>query len=199
MRKKIVTQLAYNPGNETTLLLSHVPHKCYCDMVLLYRYCDATSHSFEKYVTNKDLEELGVDFDMFHREALKNSSEIFPLETQTLTAILKENYPGLEFDKEYEVELMIVTNVFEENGANAILYPGVLDGLADYFHGDLYIIPFSIHRVMVMKVPEISCNASFEFGEKIHVIPAEMLSRKVFHYESSTKIFETIKQYKERQ
>ncbi len=60
---------------------------------------------------------------------------------------LKEGYYSIEPDEENE--MYVLTNEEHYYGAAAILYPNVLNRLADRFKCDFFVIPSSIHEMII--------------------------------------------------
>lgn len=46
--------------------------------------------------------------------------------------------------------LMVLTNDKGLNGAAAMFYPGQLDQVADGFHSDFFVLPSSVHEVLIL-------------------------------------------------
>ena len=47
--------------------------------------------------------------------------------------------------------LYMLTNHKKTMGASVILYPGVLESMAEGFQSDIYVLPSSIHEVMLVR------------------------------------------------
>ena len=54
--------------------------------------------------------------------------------------------------------IYMLTNEKKAMGASVILYPGVLESMAEGFQSDIYVLPSSIHEVMI--VADIGQSAS---------------------------------------
>ena len=53
-------------------------------------------------------------------------------------------------DSNKPIPMHIMTNKYQINGASVLLYHGLLDGLAEKLGTDLYVIPSSIHELIIM-------------------------------------------------
>ncbi|MDD6036434.1 MAG: DUF5688 family protein [Lachnospiraceae bacterium] len=118
-----------------------------------------------------DTLELGTAAEYFPR-ILENTERLFPAEVFRM-----------------DERLHVLSNRRKINGAAAILYPGVLKRLSDTFPGDFYIIPSSVHEVLLLEKSE-ECDAKqlnsivCEVNEK-QVLPEEVLSDHVYYYSKS--------------
>lgn len=118
-----------------------------------------------------DTLELGTAAEYFPR-ILENTERLFPAEVFRMDEMLH-----------------VLSNRRKINGAAAILYPGVLKRLSDTFPGDFYIIPSSVHEVLLLEKSE-ECEAKqlnsivCEVNEK-QVLPEEVLSDHVYYYSKS--------------
>ncbi len=82
-------------------------------------------------------------------------------------------------------QLYVLTNHRKINGAAVILYPGMLDMLAKRFRGGFYIIPSSIHEVLLLKEEEIGeerLNGMVREVNETQVEPEEVLADHVYYY-----------------
>ena len=57
-----------------------------------------------------------------------------------------------DYDAVYEDEMYVLTNKTMLNGASTMMYYGVLDSIADKIGHDLYILPSSIHELILVPV-----------------------------------------------
>ena len=109
--------------------------------------------------------------------------------------MLGEVFPanGSEFDltNEKKTDMIIITNTLGVNGAAVILYPGLLASLAKEYDTDFYVIPSSIHEVILVTADDDSMMA--EYRLLVHdvndqfVDPEEILSDQVYYYQKDLK------------
>ena len=87
-----------------------------------------------------------------------------------------------------------MTNKYQINGASVLLYNGLLDGLAEKLGTDLYVIPSSIHELIIMPAEDGSLSLSKlsdmvkEINEN-HVKEEEILSDCAYYYDHKQKSF----------
>ena len=108
-------------------------------MIPIYR-----SHLDNWKVTDRDLLEIAV----------KNTPRLFPGETIPMEDVLGDTLQELpeEVRREFlrKVSMMILTNSRKTYGACSILYPGMLEQLAERNGGDYYMIPSSVHEFLLV-------------------------------------------------
>jgi len=79
-----------------------------------------------------------------------------------------------------------LSNSRKSRGAACILYPGVLEGIAAEEKHNLYIIPSSIHEVLIL--PDNGAICADELKKMIfevnctQVAPEEVLSNSLYYY-----------------
>ena len=97
-------------------------------------------------------------------------------------------------DSNKPIPMHIMTNKYQINGASVLLYHGLLDGLAEKLGTDLYVIPSSIHELIIMPAEDGSLSLSKlsdmvkEINEN-HVKEEEILSDCAYYYDHKEKSF----------
>lgn len=109
---------------------------------------------------------------------------MFPASVRTITDYLGKDM----FDCPGALEnIYVVTNSTGYNGAGAVLYPGVLEEISGKVQDDLYVIPSSVHEMIVMSVsecmipPEYIRNIIHEVNFSV-VSDEEVLSHNLYYY-----------------
>ena len=83
----------------------------------------------------------------------------------------------------------ILTNTSQVKGAAVLFYPGMMERISDLFRGGYYVLPISIHEMLI--VPDLSCPDVLQLqsmllqGNREIVDEEDVLSDKVFHYSPS--------------
>ena len=92
--------------------------------------------------------------------------------------------------------LYVLTNRSGWYGASCILYPGLLQKLAAQLGDDLFILPSSVHEVILLPVRAAGGPAELEAMVKevnaTEVDPEEVLSDSVYRYSLSRKAIQKI-------
>ncbi len=102
---------------------------------------------------------------------------------------------GAETGRDELCGIYVVTNEAGTLGASAAFYPGLLKSLSEDFESDLFIIPSSIHEVLVIPDPNLQMDVS-SLKEMIHEVNAttvaeeEVLSDNLYRYDfESDRLF----------
>ena len=87
----------------------------------------------------------------------------------------------------------VVTNKQRIDGAGALFYPEMMDNLAEVFGQNYFILPSSIHEMLVLPDNgEISADELRTMVAEVNatqVAPAERLTNNVYHYDVSNHYF----------
>lgn len=93
-------------------------------------------------------------------------------------------------DDSTPLDMHVLTNQNRCNGAAALLYPQALNMAADLLGGDFYILPSSIHEVILLPAdPDINESALLSMVRDINandVIPTERLSNTVYYCDAES-------------
>ncbi|MBR3392924.1 MAG: hypothetical protein IKG51_02320 [Firmicutes bacterium] len=166
-------------------------------------------------VTNALLEKFGVTKEQLHEDALLNSPSILPPSIEPMEAMIgkmmgfgaameapagfKEQIEKLDMRRE---GMAVLTNTQMLNGAAVIFYPGVMEKIGDSQQVNFFILPSSVHEVILvnddgsMNLKDLeemvkSINAS-------EVAPKDRLSDTVFHYDCKERLLEKASDYESR-
>ncbi len=98
--------------------------------------------------------------------------------------------------------MLLLSDELLLNGAAALFYPGIMEKAAEILKGGYYIIPSSVHELIL--VPE-DCIEDYRRMEEIvrqinrmQVAPEEWLSDHVYHYDRAAGLFERADAYVQR-
>ena len=144
-------------------------------------------------ITNEMLDHYGVSKETLHRDAMKNTRELYEPRFTHLAGLmdeLKTDVPDAGFislppkDLLEEVPMYVLTNDAKWNGAVNILYPDVMDQVAAVVGKDFYVLPSSIHEVLIVpKSMEEDYRGLEEMVETVNATmldPEEILSDHVY-------------------
>jgi len=165
------------------------------DLALIYKVVLSTGNDEIATITirNRFLEEWGIDVNILHEYAMQNSSRLLPVKVQTMGEVLRDMYSEGELDfplDAIQVPMYIITNKTNMNGAGAIFYSDVLERISEKEGTDLYILPSSLHEVIV--IPKVDQDFK-ELEEMVKEVNAtavpleEWLSNHIYMYDSSKK------------
>ena len=192
-------------------LLTTVPHKDMEDMAVVYRFVISTGvgESGSVLVTNKMLDEYGITPEQLHADAMKNAPEVRPMEIKGMGEVLAEQM-GIEtaemlgFAIPPEQDQMLVASVKGNvHGAGVLAYEDFMDKASDRVGGSFFILPSSIHEILI--IPD---NGQFDLKSLENMVrevnattvdPVDKLTDNVYHYDAQDKVFELGEKFVERQ
>ena len=200
MKNKLVMEVVSTEANAE--LLETIPHKDIEDMAVIYRFDvkDIVGDGASIVVTNKMLDNYGVTPEQLHADAVKNAPEIRPIVIQGMAEVLAkqmgvEDLEMLGLNIPPEQEQIFVASVPDNvHGAGVLAYEDFMDKAAEKVGGDFYILPSSIHEVLIVPDNGMMDLAALEnMVREVNattVDPSEKLTDNVYHYDSKDKIFE---------
>lgn len=185
IKEKIVYRVIGMEANQE--LLEQVPYKKYMDLAIIY-YVVLEVDEYgvaSMMVRNDHLKMWKVTEEELHYHACKNTQEIFPCEFTQMKKILEEL---LGFEEEGPGEQMyILSNEMRNYGAAALLYPDRLRMAGEEIGENYYILPSSVHEVIL--VAESEAPEREELKEMVkemnetQVEEEEVLSNQVYYYD----------------
>lgn len=198
-------------AEKNAAILETVPHKEIEDMAVVYRFVlqDVGQGPSSILVTNQMIENYGVSPEQLHEDAVKNAPEIRPMVIEGMAEVLAkqmgvEDVEMLGLNMPPDQEQMYVASV-EGNvhGAGVLAYQDFMDKAAERAGGDFFILPSSIHEVLI--IPD---NGTFDLKHLEAMVkevnattvdPSDQLTDNVYHYDSKEKIFELGEKFVNRQ
>lgn len=193
VRKTIVYKLVNYQKNKK--LLEDVPYKRVLDLAVVF-YClieQRKGVSATALIHNEHLKIWNVTEDEIYNDALKNTPVLLAGSIVPMSKILSEIAGTAPTDNdekvcEYTGEdiLYVLTNSSRVNGAACILYDNLLKKFANDVHSDLYILPSSVHEVII--VPKKNAFDKSELADMVRevneqgVSQDEILSDNVYEY-----------------
>lgn len=150
-------------------------------------------------VVNENLlQNWGKTFDEVFQDAVKNTENIRKTVISPMVNVLEElGMPDIPVETELQ-SIFIVTNETKIDGASNLFLPGVMDKVADMIGGSYYVIPSSIHEVIVHPVipgingTEEDIIALEEMIQEVNreaLADEDILSNKAYFYNAVTKEF----------
>lgn len=203
VKDKICYKLINREKNEELLL--QIPHREFLDLEICFYYAyqgDEIGNG-TILIYNTHLEMWGTSVEELFALSQKNTPALFPWECKSMEETLREFLKEDREDKEELSEtatggtaeeeacvgssMRILCNSAHIYGAACILYPGVLEETARERNGDLYILPSSVHEVILLEVdgekdPEILKEMIKEVNDT-QVRPEEILSYQLYYFD----------------
>lgn len=203
-RDKIIYRLS--SGEKNRMRLENVPFIPFLDLVITFHVLMIEEEDGIGSVMVRDalLQEWKITTKQLFQLAQENTMRMFPLKVHSMAQMLsnlEEEHPELAEEYPEEVlqgqgfrDTLVVSNQKGINGAAVLLYPGCLVRLEEQCAGDYYILPSSIHEVLVLPDGDDIFRGDLqnmvrEVNENC-VQPDEILSDHVYHYSSELKTIE---------
>ena len=140
-------------------LLKDVPHIIYLDLAIVF-YCllnTSPSEASSILIRNSHMKHWGVTCDDLFDVASNNTPKLLESDIKNLTDIVKElieDNPSIDLDSDNMLDtdssMYVLTNKIKLYGACCILYKNLLEEFASKVGSDLYIIPSSVHEVLLL-------------------------------------------------
>lgn len=160
-RDRIVFKLINRRRNE--VLLRQVPYIPYMDLAIVF-VCTVTEFSNE-YATilihHEHLQLWNIKPEELYQIAMRNTPQLLPHRLESMENFLDQfTHQTISFPE--PPQMYILTNCLKVHGASCMIYPGVLEALANELDSDLVILPSSIHEVLIISEQSASKKHSFE-------------------------------------
>lgn len=203
-RDKIVYRLS--SGEKNRMRLENVPSIPFLDMVITFHVLMIEDEDGIGSVMVRDafMQEWKMSTKELFQLAQENTMRMFPLQVHSMTQMLSnlekehpelaEEYPDEVLQGQGFQNTLVVSNQKGINGAAVILYPGCLAQLEEQCAGDYYVLPSSIHEVLILPDRDQIYGSGLqnmvrEVNENC-VQADEILSDHVYHYSSELKMLE---------
>ena len=189
-RDKVVVKLVNYRDNRK--LLKECPYIRFHDLAVMARYIVTLEESgiSSTPVTNDDLKIWGISREELFEKALANTRRLLPPKIFKMDELISKS-TGIGFGGEFETQAYVLTNSICVNGASAILYKDVVEGFADRFPEGFYILPSSIHEVII--IPLSLAPEKESLKELVREVNREVLtdtdylSDEVYFYDPEVK------------
>jgi len=185
VKDKIFMRLVNYERNKTQF--EDCPLVPYHDLAITFRYLVKNDENgiASAIVRNKDLEEWDISNEQLYDIAKDNTRRLFPPELRRLDDMLREYDENIDIPE--DSGLHILTNQQHINGATYMVYEDIIKEFAQNNNSDVYILPSSIHEVLLLPAKEDINKANLEemvkeINEYV-VSPLEYLSDTVYKYD----------------
>ena len=191
-QSKITYKIIHAQKNET--LLQSLPHILYLDLaIVFYVLFEVDTNGCATIpITHQLLALWEKDVEELHQIALANSPELLPAVFKPMRTVV-EDLLGLPCDEDvFDEDIMFVlTNPLRSFGAACMLYNGILEQIAATLGENYYILPSSIHEIIVIPESQAPCKEHLmdmvkEVNET-QVDLEDILSDNVYYYDFASK------------
>lgn len=178
-------------------LLEDVPHKMFLDLAIVCYVAvrNQAIGSGSILIHNNHIMMWGISEKELIFDAIENVSRIEPGRMCKITEMLGNILDDLDVDQkeagnemldDSPVDLLVLTNESRMFGASVLVYKGMLESIARSVKSDYYIIPSSIHEVLILPITEQanyeSLNCMVREVNSTQLQPVEILSDHVYMY-----------------
>ena len=202
--KKTLTMQAV-PVEPNRELLSTIPHREMDDIAIVYRFQLDRRDDGEAsvLVTNHMLEGYGITTKQLMKDAEEYAPQRNPVTIRSLGEVLAEMSGGMFTPEDLGTPPVLLATVpGAVNGAGVMGYPDFFEEAADKIGGSFYVLPSSIHEILLLPEEENmdaeGLNLMVSSVNASEVSPEEQLSDEAYHYDALTQIFEKAVSYEER-
>ncbi len=199
-------------------LLPEVPHKDFSDMAVLFNVMidDDTVGKGTILIHNEHMKMWNVSVDRLFDDAISSMMRSDPPYMADMVDVLIEMLQSkeggcfgdqeqccrqlkeqLKFAGDNGCSMYVVTNQSKINGAAVIVYPGMLSDIAGKIGGDYYLLPSSIHEVIIVPA-EKDDNRGLELSMLVKEVnrdklsPDEILTDHAYRYHRMTNWLEPV-------
>lgn len=161
-------------------LLKLVPHKRFLDLAIV-PYCLLKNNAMGSasiLIHHSHVDMWGIEEADVMWEAEKNTREAMGFAITSLTDL----FEGMDSSKECstemkeEIEMYVLSNKYKLNGAICMAYKDVLAAFSERLKSDLYILPSSVHEVLL--VPVCSRHDLDGLSEMVREVNAAQVDRE---------------------
>ena len=198
VRERICYRLIRQEENKE--LLKDIPHIPFLDLAICFFYAYSGEDLGEGAILIHDshMELWNTTVKELLELAQKNTPLLFPWRCNSMEQVLREMMTDEEYRNEMPCReesegflagnpLWVLSNVQRAHGASCMLYPGLLKQLAEKEQKSFYILPSSIHEVILLKdqgleTPEQLKDMITEVN-RTQVAPEEALSDSLYYFD----------------
>ena len=202
-KEKLAFKLIHAEKNKE--LLKTVPHKRFYNLAVVFYYTVKEAPFFGQAVIlvhNSHMEKWKTNENELFKIAMDNTPKLFPSKIDSMENVMKEIIAEtLKADKtnadlpddevlsnflEETLPMYVLTNKQKLYGAACMLYPGVLKEFAEKKGQDFYVLPSSVHEVILVPANAASDSETLQNIvtdiNRTQVAEDEVLADSVYYY-----------------
>ena len=194
IREHIVLRLVnYDKNSE---ILKDCPYLKFHDLAITFRWL---AHQDDigistSLISLREMERWQITVEQLYEDALRNTQRIFPSKILQLHEMVTDY--GVTAKKGY-FDLYVLSNEQGINGATCILYEGLLQSFAKEKDSSFYLLPSSIHEMMICLEEEVITEKMLlslvRDANQMVVTMGEVLSDSIYYYSKRTGKLSVIK------
>ena len=182
VKKRLIIKLVGYSGNRE--LLAEVPYDRIEDMAAIYCYLmpDDGMQGGTITIRNEHLLKWGISKETLNADAFESCQTLQPV---CITGICEAL--GMPVDNSEDDDMFVISNTSKIFGASCVLYPGVLEKFAAEKDADIFVLPSSIHEMILLPEKEDQDYSTLQNivkeTNRTEVDPEEVLSDSVYYYD----------------
>lgn len=197
IRQDIVYRLINTERN--TALLEDIPHMEFLDLSIVF-HCMVTQEETRCatiLVHNVHMKLWDVSVEELYQAAKKNTPRMMPCRFRSMAEVLceieeAENPEEYDYDRCMEEfadsePMYVLSNKNMIGGAACMLYPNLIRNISDTIDSSLFMIPSSVHEILILPVgnPEEGAKVKSMIKEinDTQAEPDEILSYSLYYYD----------------
>lgn len=202
IRNQIIFKLINTEKNRE--LLEDVPHISFCDLSIVFQ-CLVSEEMFGNatiMIHNAHMALWNLTVDELYARAAENTPRLHPYEIRSMRDIIRDIASEFgeneipEQDLAEKTPMYVLSNKMHVHGAASMLYQDILKDFATALGNDMYILPSSIHEVILLPAQgDEDCEGLKQMVREINetqVEPEEVLSDSVYLFDRKTGKIRTI-------
>ena len=210
MKDKLIMEVVSAEANKE--MLENIPHQMLEDMAVVYRFAVESADSVQGsiLITDTMVAHFGITPEQLHADAMENAPQIKPIEIKGMSEVLVEmmgieqaEMMGLGLVPPEDEQMYVASVPDKTHGAGVLAYQDFMDQAAERAGGDFFILPSSIHEVLIVpdngRMDLQSLENMVKEVNATQVQPSEKLTDSVYHYDSKEKVFELGEKFVQRQ
>ena len=194
VKDRIIFKLVNYERNKE--LLSKVPHVRYLDLALIFNCFVNSSEDgcATILIYHHHLSFWNISTEELYTLAMKNTPQLLHYQLQNMAEVVidlfSEEYSELLDDTFELLPMYVLSNCTKLNGSGCILYEDLLSDISDKIDSDFYILPSSIHEVLLIPVahaaPYTDLTSMVQEINATQLTREEILSDHVYLYSRHT-------------
>lgn len=180
-------------------MLTDIPYVPFLDLAVCFYYAfsNETLGEGSIMIHYSFMERWGVTVEELMQQAQENTCRLFPPYIESVEKMLIEMMGfGRVSGLETAVPLDIMTNSKKDFGATSILYPGILKQYAKRCGGNFFILPSSVHEVLLIREENGDQKESFKSMisevNSNYLAQEEFLSNSLYYYDMSSESIQVV-------
>ena len=162
--------------NSNKKYLRDIPFKRFLDLAIVYYvvFDEFMGKKATVTINNSYIRKWGITDEELEKQALNNTASILRYSIKPLATLLREH--GETIPSDDDKQIYVLTNEANFNGAACILYKDLLKKVSSEIESDLYIIPSSVHEVLI--IPKADNITSEELSRMVREVNETDLERE---------------------